>query len=311
MKLAELKESKISGAKAHTAMKTMVSYIQRKMGSKLIKVPGIEHFHNSLGHGFGYRYIINGSTDCIRFNWSSEPKAGETAEITSIDIFTGKHDPTFSVHTRGLSLVKALPALVTVLKSPALGRVSVFPVDAEEALSEQVTVFEAKRDDFTAEEAVADFLKKLSAGKTFTRSEFIGSYHIVHAGIFDTVFKDFKDKFQIDAKRVAIKPGTTIQALKDSIMSKAGVLEVTSGGAKEVYLKTKQEEQVEAASPERIPYGDVLEHLEGLVTGIVKGAFNALFVAGKGGSLSGSTSVNIIDSNSKDIDDNNKAKDAI
>jgi DNA polymerase III delta prime subunit len=66
-------------------------------------------------------------------------------------------------------------------------------------------------------------------------------------------------------------------------MSKAGVVEVTVGGTKETYLKTKQEEEVETVSPERIPYGDVLEHLEGLVTGIIKGAFNALFVAGKGG----------------------------
>lgn len=283
MKLHELYESKIGGENTGLAMTKMVSYIQRKLGEKLIKIPGVEHYHNSDDHGYGYRYVFHGSTRCIRFNWSSEPTAGKTNEIRSIDIFNGKtHDPTFSVHTKGLSLVKALPTVVSILKSPTLGRQFVFPIDAAEAINESV-LKEAKRDDFTAEAALDDFLKKLSAGKTYTRSDFIGNYHIVHAGIFDTVFKDFKDKFEIDQKRVSIKPGSSVESLRDSILAKAGVIEVTQGGSKEVFLKTKQEEEVEAKAGDRVPYGDVLEHLEGLTAGIIKGAFNALFVAGKGG----------------------------
>ena len=283
MKLFDLYESKISGEKAGIAMSKMVLYIQKKLGEKLIKIPGVEHFHNSDNIGYGYRYVFAGTLRCIRFNWSSEPKAGHTAEIQSIDIFNGKkHDPSFTIHAKGMSIVRALPAVVSVLKSPALGKQRVFPIDAKDAMSED-SLTEAKRDDFTADEALSDFLKKLAAGKTYTRSDFIGQYHIVHAGIFDTVYKDFADKFQIDNKRVSIKPGTKIDSLKDSILSKAGVIEVTAGGTKEIYLKTKQEEAVEKEAEERVPYGDVLEHLEGLVQGVIKGAFNALFVAGKGG----------------------------
>jgi hypothetical protein len=282
MKLSQLYEAKVKSEHAGVAMDKMVQFISRKLGTKLLKVPGVEHFHNSSNHGYGVRYVFEGSTHCIRFNWAAGGKAGQSAEIVSIDIFTGHHDPSYNIHTQGISFVSALPVVVSILQSPSLGRRFAFPVAASEALSEQV-LREAKRDDFTAEEALDDFLKKMAAGKVFTRSEFIGSYHIVHAGIFDTTFKDFSKKFLIDGKRIGIKPGSKIEALKDSILAKAGVVTVTKGGTKEEYLKTKQEEEVETSKDERVPYGDVLEHLEGLVKGIISGAFNALFVAGKGG----------------------------
>jgi hypothetical protein len=301
MNLNELYEEK----HASIAMEKVVKYIQSKLGVKLIKIPGVEHYHNSTDHGYGSRYVFDGLTKCIRFNWSSEAQVGSTIQLKSIDIFNGRsHDPTYNIHTSGISLVRTLPTIVSIFKSPEIGRQFTFPVDAVEAISESV-LKEAKRDDFTAEEALSDFMKKLTAGRAYTRSDFIGNYHIINAGIFDIIFKEFKDKFEIDKSRISMKPGSKIEALKDSILAKAGVIEVTRGGSKETFLKTKQEEAVETDSQEKIPFGDVLEHLEGLVTGVIKGAFNALFVAGRGGSLSGSTPINII-ANSKNIesDDN-------
>lgn len=398
-----LKEAKVDGSKVQIAMDKMIKFIQRKMDEKLIRIPGVEHFHNSADHGYGFRYVFSGTTRCLRFNWASEPQAGKTNEIHSIDIFSGKSsDPTFSIHCKGISFAQALPALVTVLHSPSVGRVLAFPVSPTEALTEstiqearripstlgkamdeffkkefyyddmdndmtkrfnaglpsltsekfsgqkhyfissfnakkeellktflkgkgfiiddkydggisilpkgklaEAVIMEVARDAYSPEQALSDFLQKLTTGKTFTRSEFIGSYHIINAGVFDTIYKDFGDKFQIDAKRVSMKPGTKIDALKDSILSKAGVLTVTDGGTEEKFLKTAQEEQVEKDVGDKVPFGDSLEHLEGLVTGTIKGAFNALFVAGKGGSISGCTSINIIFTDSIK-DDKNK-----
>lgn len=278
-----IKEASVGGDKANLAMDKMIKFIQRKLDEKLIRIPGIEHFHNSVDHGYGVRYVFTGTTKCLRFNWSSEPQAGKTSEITSIDIFSGKDsNPTFNVQCKGISFAQALPALVSILQSPSVGRIKAFPVSPVEALTESV-IMEVARDVFSAEAALSDFLQKLTTGKTFTRSDFIGSYHIINAGIFDTVYKQFADQFQIDAKRVSMKPGTKIDALKDSILSKAGVITVTTGGSDETFMKTKQEEEVEKEKSDRVPFGDSLEHLEGLVTGTIKGAFNALFVAGKGG----------------------------
>jgi hypothetical protein len=284
MKLIDLCESKISGSKAHLAMSAMVSYIQRKLGQKLIKIPGVEHFKNSRESGYGYRYVFNGSTKMIRFNWASEPKTGMTAEIQSIDIFDGKHDPSFNIKTSGVSLVKSLPALVAALESPTVGKRTVFPVDASEALTEQV-LREAKRDDFTAEEALSDFLSQLIKGNTLTRSDFIGRYHIINVGIFDTIVRDFKDKFEISGKRVGLGGNVNVNDLKKEILGKAGVLVITKGGSNEAYEQTRAEIQAQEAAQrhEHVSYSDSIEHLEGLVTGIVKGAFNALFVTGRGG----------------------------
>jgi hypothetical protein len=280
--LLTLHESKISGKNVSAALLKIVSYIERKLETKLIRIPGVEHFHNSDGSGYGHRYVFDGSVKCIRFNWDSASTAN-TATMTSIDIFNGKRDPSFSVHTKGISLVKALPMLVTILKSPSLGKRYCFPIEEKDALAESV-LYEAKRDDFTAEAALADFLQKLASGKTYTRSDFIGQYHIVHAGIFDTVFKDFREHFKIEQKRVSLEASSQAQLteLKKSILDKAGVVEVTSGGSDETYDATEGEEALEDAE-ERVSFIDSLDHLEGLVTGIIKGAFNALFVAGKGG----------------------------
>jgi len=286
MKLHELHEAAIGGSKAGIAMDTMVAYLERKLGETFLRVPGVEHFHNTADHGYGIRYVIDGSARCVRFNWSDEPRAGQPAEIRSIDIFNGTtHDPNFSIHSKGVSLVLVLPVVVSILKSPTLSREFVFPVSPEEVVGqeEEEAVTEARRDDFTAKAALDDMLDKMVRGKKYTRSDFIGSYHIVNAGVFDTIFNDFADKFDIEGRRVGIKPGVKLDALRDSILSKAGVVEVTRGGQKETYAKTEQEEDLEGNSSDRIPYGDVLEHLEGLVEGIIKGAFNALFVAGKGG----------------------------
>lgn len=264
------------------AMTKIISYLNNKLDFKLLKVPGVEPYKNSNDSGFGIRYIIDGTTNCIRFNWYRESSVGKSSEISSIDMFTGKHDPSHNIHTKGISLVKSLPALVGILANPKFGKQFVFPVDAKVAVNESLLV-EAKRDDFTSEEALADFVTKLLSGKTYTRSDFINSYHIVHAGIFDTVFRDFSDKVTIKQKQVSLKPGTNLADLQDSILAKAGVLEVTRGGTKETYLKNKQEEELEEETEEKVPFVDTLDHLEGLVTGVIKGAFNALFVAGKGG----------------------------
>jgi hypothetical protein len=279
MNLNELYESK----HASVAMEKIVQYIQNKLGVKLIKIPGIEHYQNSTDRGFGSRYVFSGTTKCIRFNWSNASWVGTTTQMKSIDLFTGKtHDPNFNIHAKGISLIKTLPAVISILQAPEVSRQFTFPVDESDAINESVLT-EAKRDDFTAEEALDDFMKKLTAGRAYTRSDFIGNYHISKAGIFDVIFKDFKDKFAIDKSRISMKPGSKIDALKDSILAKAGVIEVTKGGSKETFMKTKQEEEVEVAQGDRVPFGEVLEHLEGLVTGVIKGAFNALFVAGKGG----------------------------
>ncbi len=283
MKLLDIYEAEIATKNVSIALPKIASYLSRKLGVKLISIPGVEHYHNSSGNGYGVRFVVSGSTRCFRINWNTEGAVGQTANIHSFDIFNGaSHDPTFTIHAKGISFAHALPMVVTIARSPALGRQYMFPVDPAMALAEGV-VTEAHRDDFTAEAALSDFLKNLASGKSYTRSDFIGQYHIINAGIFDTVYNSFKDKFIIDKKRISLASNAKLDALKDSILSKAGIVEVTKGGTKEVYLKSAQEEELEKDAGDKVPYEDTLEHLEGLVQALIKGSYNALFVAGKGG----------------------------
>jgi len=372
MKLLQIYEAEVAAKNVGVALPKIASYLSRKLGVTLIKVPGVEHFHNSTGNGYGIRYIVSGSTRCIRINWNTD-STGNTANIHSIDLFNGSsRDPSFTITTKGISFAQALPMVATIARSPSIGRFRMFPVNPAVAVTEQVVteaeekkypdsvagvksylkddaakylvnqldtakftadpsvegvwavdfkdgtraivylagyrdpfgnirdhndfetgetptkkvresaIFEAHRDDFTAEEALNDFLRELSRGETFTRMEFIGKYHPINVGLFDIAIQNFKDRFRIENRRVSLANNSKLEALKDSILSKAGIVEVTRGGRGEIYLKTDQEEEVEKED-EHIPYEDTLEHLQGLVVALIKGSTNALFVAGKGG----------------------------
>ena len=296
MKLQDIYESKKS-VSAGLSLKKVVSYISSKLGVQLLRIPGAEHFRNSTESGYGIRYVENGSTRCIRLNWNtaSGAKSGKISTLHSIDFFNGKnHDPTYSIVTKGISVVQALPMVVSILQDPEAGKYYAFPVSADNALAEDV-LLEVARNTFTGEKALSDFLHRLSKGDTFTRGEFMQSYHIDNVGIFDTMVDHFADRLIFKGKRISLASNHNVDKLKDSMLARAGIINVVPGGTKEEYFKSEQEEALEKdAGEERVPYADTLEHLEGLVEALIKGSANALFVAGKGGSLFGSTRINII-----------------
>lgn len=299
MKLQHLHEAK----SANLALSTMISYISRKLGVTFIPIAGVEHFKNSNDSGYGARYVESGTTRCIRFNWNSAAKVGKAGSMVSIDIFTGKsHDPNFTIRPSGISLVQVLPLLVTMMAKPAVGKEYAFPVAPSEAMTESL-ITEARRNDYTAEEALVDFLNMMKKGEAFTRSEFIARYHIVHAGIFDTVMTDAtvnskNTAFSVNAKRISLSGDQKIDTLKNSILSRAGTVEVYAGGTKETYFKSAQEEELENSKDvERTPYLETLDHLEGLVQAVIKGSFNALFVAGKGGTGKTQTVERVLEAN--------------
>src|SRR5271167_750989 len=140
MKLLDIYEAEVATKNVAVALPKIASYLGRKLGVKLIKIPGTEHFHNSSSNGYGIRYVVSGGTRCFRINWNTEGTVGQIANIHSVDIFNGSsHDPTFTIHTKGINFAHALPMIVTIARSPALGRHHMFPVDPKMALAEAVT----------------------------------------------------------------------------------------------------------------------------------------------------------------------------
>lgn len=268
MHLTELFEAKVSGANVGAAMSKIISYLEKKMGFKLRKL-GVEHFKNSSGEGHGVRYVEDGTLNCLRFNWVGT----KSSEIVSVDMWNGtSHDPQFNVSFKGTSLVKSLPTLVDVLKKPKVGTVK---VQAEVALAE------AKKGEFTPEAAIKDMVSKLEAGRTFNRSEFIMNYHPENAHAYDDWVEEHKDEIVMQGKRISLPKGQKV-----GTAPKAGGSIQGGGGSGELIVSKGgkgEEYDVDVPETDRVSFSESIEHLEGLTTGLIKGSFNALFVAGRGG----------------------------
>jgi hypothetical protein len=260
MLLNLISEAAIKTADVQIATKKIISYLEKGLGEKLRKL-GTEHFKNSAGAGWGDRYQLGDSLKCIRFNWVSE----KSSKIESVDFWLGnQHDPNFNITIKDTSFAKALPALLTVLKAPKVGTIEI-----SAALSE------AKKGEFTPESAVADMVSKLEAGRSFNRSEFVMAYHPSNAFAFDEFVEKNKDKLTFKGKRISLAPGESLSK-KTAKNGAAGTVEVVKGAKNEDY-------EVEVPEVDKVSYGESLEHLEGLTEALTKGAFNALFIAGRGG----------------------------
>lgn len=140
---------------------------------------------------------------------------------------------------------------------------------------------EAKKGEFTPEAAIKDMVSKLEAGRTFNRSEFVMNYHPENAHAYDDWVEEHKDELVMQGKRISLPKGAKIGAP----VPKAGGSISGGGGSGELIVsKGGKGEEYEVEIPEdRVSFSESIEHLEGLTTGLIKGSFNALFVAGRGG----------------------------
>jgi hypothetical protein len=269
MKINELFEAKKT--KSTITLAKVISYIQGKMNANLVKV-GLEHFHNSNGKGFGLRYIIDGTTKCIRLNWNTSAEVGKPNVLQSIDIFLGKSkNPSFNLHTKGVNLLQVLPNVAISLQNPSVEKQFAFPSLME-------SLMEAKTHDYNTSEALEEFLKLMAQGEYFSRKSFTDMFHVANVGIYDIIDIEFNEYLNYKNGKFTLRPDTNLTLLKQSILAKAGLIMMTRGGSDEEYFPTEQEEELEKRS-----YKDTLEDLKDLLKATVKGASNALFITGPGG----------------------------
>lgn len=268
MLLSQLKEA-VSHANQGVAMSKIISYLEKQLGKKMTKIT-TDHFKNSNESGHGIRYVFDGSVLCVRFNWVG----GKSSEITSVDVWTGtSRDPNFHITWKGKSLAKSLPALARAIAAPKLGQM---------VGKEAETVTEAKKGEFTERSSINDMIEKLEQGRSFNRSEFIMNYHPENAHAYDDWVEKNKDQLVMSGKRIALAKGAKV---KTAAPAAAGAEEPSSAGGFVTVSKGGTGEEYEVTVPDegRVSYNDSLEHLEGLTQALIKGSFNALFVAGKGG----------------------------
>lgn len=271
--MAELKafetfvtESSFSKGNIPSVTKNILTYLEKHLG-KLYKLPD-EHFQNSRGYGWGLRLIIGATKKSIRFNWSKH-NDHNVESLRSIDIWNGtSRDPNFNIKLNG-SIVKALPQLIDIIKSPHIG--------------DDVLVTEARQGKFSTDQLVDMAIMFITKNKTgFSRSQFakVPGVNYYKSAVIDTIVElNPKNFHKVGKSTVYNGKGIDANAAKARMHEQSTLVSVTKGADHESYLPTPAETEI----VEKVPYTDQLDHLDALTTGIVKGAFNALFVAGRGG----------------------------
>jgi hypothetical protein len=280
----------ISAAASDAVNKIILSYLKKKLGGKVYKMPGVEEFQNSTGRGYGVRYFYGGNKS-LRFNWKGANISAFT--LDSVDVWDGtRKDPNWHMEFEAqASLVKTLPTIVDFAMKPfAAGTFYAIPADnlnedldfgtsvISEGVASEQDAFDVLMKELKPNTAIpvaaleVKFGWRLSKVLTFIRNE--------------AAYKDWFTK----AGRTLMFAGTadnlkTLENNKDNIMSGLGAVKVTvkAGGTSETYAPTEQEKEIEAKGIERVAYEEQLVHLAILLKLVVKGASNALFVAGRGG----------------------------
>lgn len=274
----------ISATAVDSVNKIVKSFLAKKLGTKVYVYPGVEQFANSTGRGYGVRYFYGGDKS-IRFNWKGANINAFT--LDSVDLWDGtSRDPSWHMEFDSQqSLVKTLPLIIDFIKSPfGQGTFYLIPDDSKSSIKEEYLIEAQNIDafDFVMQKLVPD----AEISTTALTAEF-GSYKPYP--VFKAIKGLYPSLFQKrSTKQVFI--GTSadvakIKGQKDGIISSLGgvKIEVSKGGRKETYAPNEQETEIENQGIERVAYEEQLKHLSVLMRMVIKGATNALFVAGRGG----------------------------
>lgn len=274
----------INSASADNVKTIIQSYLSKKLGSKVYALPGVEEFSNSTsGHGFGIRYIYDG-TKSIRFNWKNVNI--NAFALDSVDLWDGtSRDPQWHMgFDNQVSLTKVLPSIIDFINKPFISG-TYYAVAPDSLTEEYITESAADIDPF--EVAVSELspngplpVVKIHANYGSGVSRIIGYLRTTHP--YSTLFSKDGRGVVFSGSDADIK---AIRNSKDKILDDIGGVKivVSKGGTKETYFPGAQESAIESVGIEKIAYEIQLEHLKVLMKLIVKGASNALFVAGRGG----------------------------
>ena len=243
-------------------------------------MPGIEHYKNSIEKGYGIRYFFKG-THSVRFNWQAVGVSSET--LHSIDYWNGtSHDPNFHIaFDHDVSLAKVLPTVLDFLKKPQMGDIDVVPADS---LTESEMITES------AYIGIIDaVIKLLEPGKALEVTRIERELGSRGYKVLNQIRADFPHAFDKQGKTVMfVGKVKEIESAKAAILDKVGGVraKVTKGGSGDSYSgadKSDQVDSIEKEGIEKVAYKQQLQDLTGLVKLVVKGASNALFIAGRGG----------------------------
>lgn len=262
----------------------ILQYFKKNGFSTAVRMPSFEPFANSIEKGVGVRYFYGGLKS-VRINWA-QGSAG-SSNIVSADIWTDDENQSkgggSDIHIafgKQISLVRALPSIVSVMKDPKIGTEYVFEEHAH-TLVESITNFLSENAINVHVDVAQKFIDQLEDGKKVADllKIFGGAGHKINNRLKEMYPKSF------EKQGVAyIFKGSNKVIDIDAVLGSAGGTKVvvSAGPSQEKISNTPMETQLEADG-DRLVFEEQLKDLESVTKLLISGAAYSMFVAGKGG----------------------------
>jgi hypothetical protein len=268
----------VNAKDVHVVALLIQKYLTKRVGQTFHRMPGYETFMVAGKTFTGVRFFYK-TDSCVRFNWLG--KSLNQDVLDSITIWKNK-DTKFDVtFDHSVSIVKILPQIVDILKTPRVAEFDFVPVDVNESelteaevLNEMSSMIADNIRAYVAKMNVGDKIGYREVKLALGRPEFKLFQVIVETNpsVFDTSGKSpvfIGSPSKIDyAKALEAAGGATVRVSK----SMAKEQDITPGSTNDL------EDEAE-----KVAYADQLQHLRGFVRLIKSGATNLLMLTGPGG----------------------------
>lgn len=273
----------IAPANLDRAALLIARYLRKNTPFVFFRYPGVESFSGKM-RGFGVRFYATKSGVSIRFNWRSLGDMGLVG-VHSVDYWNGKSKASTNLEFEGgTSLVQILPLVAKMISDGGYKSRSKWTLPQGESLNEDTDLlFESAN----PEAMVSDVLDMI-ANPGFLKSQIYPKHKMPGYRVFEYIAATYPNLVMKQGNKYvwAGKP-KDLQSLKrdvDKILAGSGAVKVkvSKGSSSEKYDVDSSITALENQR-ERITFEAQLQDLENLIKLTVKGASNALFIAGRGG----------------------------
>lgn len=263
----------------------ILNYFKKNGFGQAVKMPGVEEYKNANERGVGIRYFYGGIKS-VRLNWvGTGPQSNiiSSADIWFDDKNTSGGSDIHIQFGKSLSLVKALPALLNVMKKPVVGTEYIFE-DFGSNLNESIVNVLTEASLNVNRDIVDKYISSLEDGTKVADMRKIFGETIANKIVYQ-LRKQYPEIFQAsDARGGLVFHGSNKDIDVDALMGGAGGVKVvvSKGATAETILPSATDKKLEKDG-DRLVFEEQLKDLESIVKLLIKGASNSCIIYGKGG----------------------------
>jgi hypothetical protein len=272
----------IAPANLDRAALLIARYLRKNTPYMFFRYPGVEGFSGKI-KGFGVRFYSTKKNVSVRFNWRSLGDMGLVG-VHSVDFWNGKEKASTNLEFgKGTSIVQILPMVAQMVSDGGYKSRSKWTLPPDDGLKEDTFLVE----NVDPENMVDDILDMI-ASPNFVKSRIYPKHRSPGVRIFDYIMTTYPSLFVKDGIKYkwtgSPKDLQKLKKEKDNILAGSGAVRVkiSKGASNEKYQVDSAISALESQR-ERITFEKQLLDLENLIKLTVKGASNALFIAGRGG----------------------------